>query len=189
MRHRFFSLSSLLPALFLLMAVPAFAHHLPPGMEEVDEFADGASFLMGMNHPLSGMDHLLAALLTGVVASRFGRGGQTVLLAAAMGGLLAGSLLAQLPAGEAMLLASVVAAVGIAFFRSARALQLGAAVLVLFQVWHGNAHASEAPLTAVRGYFLAGAGMVTALTMILGLALALLARRWMPAQQSEVQTA
>ncbi len=189
MRHRLLSLSSLLPALFLLLAAPAFAHHLPPGMEEVDEFADGASFLMGMNHPLSGLDHLLAALLTGVVAARFGKGGRVGVLAAATGGLFAGGLVAQLPAGEAMLLVSVVAAVGIASFRSARALQMGAGALVLFQVWHGNAHAAEAPLTAVRAYFLSGAGLATLLTMTLGLALALLARRRMPAPQSGVQTA
>lgn len=171
------------------MAAPAFAHHLPPGMEEVDEFSDGASFLMGMNHPLNGLDHLLAALLTGVVAARFGQRGRFGMVAAAMGGLLAGSLAAQLPAGEGMLLASVVAAAGIAFFRSARALQWGAGALVLFQVWHGNAHAMEAPLTVARGYFLAGAGMATFLTVILGLALALLARRWMPGQQGAAQTA
>ncbi len=189
MRHRILSLSLLLPALCLLLAVPAFAHHLPPGMEEVDEFADGASFLMGMNHPLSGLDHLLAALLTGVVAARFGKGGRVGVLAAATGGLFAGGLAAQLPAGEAMLLASVIAAAGIAFFRSARALQVGAGALVLFQIWHGNAHATEAPLTVTRGYYLAGAGTATLLTMILGLSLALLARRWMPALQSEVQTA
>ena len=66
MRHRILSLYSLLPAVFVLLAVPVFAHHLPPGMEEVDEFSDSASFLMGINHPLSGLDHLLAALLTGV---------------------------------------------------------------------------------------------------------------------------
>jgi hydrogenase/urease accessory protein HupE len=189
MRHRSFSLSRFLPVICLLMAAPAFAHHLPPGLEEVDEFADGASFLMGFNHSLTGLDHLLTALLTGMVAARFAKTGCLGVLATAMGGMLAGGLVAQLPAGEAMLLVSVVAAVGIAFFRSARAQQMGAGALVLFQVWHGNAHAIETPFTAARGFFLAGAGMATLLTMILGLALTLVARRWMPAQQGKVQTA
>ena len=189
MRHRILSLYSLLPALFLLLAAPAFAHHLPPGMEEVDEFSDSASFLMGINHPLSGLDHLMAALLTGMVAARFGQRGRLGLLAAAMGGMLAGGLLGQLPAGEVMLLASIVAAAVLVFMRSARALQVGAGALVLFQVWHGNAHATEAPLIASRGYYLGGAVTATMLAMIMGLALALLARRWMPAPQSEAQTA
>jgi len=88
-----------------------------------------------------------------------------------------------------MLLASIVAAAAIVFIPSARALQIGSGALVLFQVWHGNAHAMEAPLTASRGYYLAGAVTATMLTMIMGLALALLARRWMPTLQGEAQTA
>lgn len=189
MRHPVISFFSLLPALLLLLAAPTFAHHLPPGMEEVDEFSDISSFLIGMNHPLSGMDHLLAALLTGVVASRFCKRHRTEVLAAAMGGWLAGSFLTQLPGGEAMLLMSVVAATAIAFLRSERTLMMTTGTLALFHVWHGSAHAVEAPLTTIRGCFIAGAGMATLLIMTLGLALALLVRRWMPVQREDAQMA
>jgi len=188
MRHRFISLFSLLPVLSLFMAVPAFAHHLPPGMEEVDEFADVASFLMGFIHPLTGLDHLLAALFTGVVAAGLGKPGRKKVLAAALAAMLSGGLLAKLPASEAVITGSVLALALMAFFLSARALQTAAAAAVIFQVWHGNAHAMETPLTAARGCFLAGACAATGCTMIFGLALTSILRRRIPEAQGKVQT-
>ena len=59
--------------------VSAFAHNLPPGMEEVDGFADHASFLLGFNHPLGGLDHMVAALLAEAVAARLARAGRRAL--------------------------------------------------------------------------------------------------------------
>lgn len=191
-------LPSILPFLYcllfsLVVAAPAFAHHLPPGMEDVDEFGDSASFLLGFNHPLTGLDHLAAALLTGVVAARFARTGRVALLAGALGALLAGSLTARaglmLPAGEAMLLVSVIAAFAVILFRSPGPLRIGAGALLAFQVWHGNAHAREAPSTGSSGHYLAGVCMAAVLTMVIGLALALLAERWMPARAGEALNA
>jgi urease accessory protein len=189
MRHRFLRLPAVLSLISFWLSLPALAHHLPPGMEEVDEFSDGASFLVGMNHPLSGFDHVLAALLVGAVAARFGRAGRILLPAASLGGLLAGAIMPRLPAGEAVLAISVLGAAGLVFLRSARALPAGVVMLVLFQVWHGNVHAAEAPGSVARALYVTGAGAATLLCMILGLAVTLLIRSWMPVPEEKVQTA
>jgi urease accessory protein len=166
MRPRPLLLSAILAALCLLTA-PAFAHHLPPGMEEVDEFADSASFLIGFNHPLTGWDHLLAALLTGVVAA--------VLLLA---GFAAGRASVVLPGGEFFIMATVGIAGMVALLRSKCAVQRGAWVLAAFQAWHGNIHALEVvPRTAGVPYA-AGLAAATLVLAALGYAVARLARRW-----------
>jgi urease accessory protein len=181
MRPRPLLLSVILAALCLLTA-PAFAHHLPPGMEEVDEFADGTSFLIGFNHPLTGWDHLLAALLTGVVAARLGKTGRVALPAAAavmlLAGFAAGRASVVLPGGEFFIMATVGIAGMVAFLRSKCAVQRGAWVLAAFQAWHGNIHALEVvPRTAGVPY---AAGLATATLVLaaLGYAVARLARRW-----------
>ena len=133
-------ISALWPGLLFTLAtgIPAFAHHLPPGMEEVDEFADHASFLMGFNHPLGGMDHLAAALLIGAVAARLGRGGRMTLpgaAAALAAGCAAGVAGIVVPGGEAVIAASVVAGVAAVVLKAGRVLPALAAALVVFFVW------------------------------------------------------
>ena len=187
MRPRHFTLSALLPLVSLLLALPASAHHLPPGLEEIDEFSDGASFMMGVNHPLSGWDHLAVALLTGVVAAKLGARGRKVLPLAAMIALAFGMIVPALPWTEPVLLSSVAGAALVAWMRRGLALQAGAAALVVFQMWHGNAHALETPVNAGRVLFLTGSAAGTLIPVILGLALTILIRRWMPEPQSAEQ--
>ncbi|HEX2749331.1 MAG TPA: HupE/UreJ family protein [Verrucomicrobiales bacterium] len=193
MRHRpFFSLLFVL--LFSVAAIlPASAHHLPPGMEDVDEFAEQASFLIGFNHPLSGLDHLAIALLTGWLAARLTGLARVVLIPGAMFALTGGACMAasglKLPAVEAMLASSVVLSAVVITFQSVRPLRVGAAALVLFQIWQGNAHALEAPSRAVPGLYFSGVCAATALAMILGFSLALLAKRHLPGVLTGVQPA
>ena len=188
MRTRLLKLSALLPFTSLVLTLPASAHHLPPGLEEIDEFSDGASFLMGVNHPLSGWDHLAAALLIGVVAARLGPRGRLALPLAAIFALTGGMVLPALPAVEPVLILSVIGAAVVAWLRRRAALQAGAAGLVLFQIWHGNAHALETPVNAGRWMFLTGSAAGTMVSMALGLALALLAQRAIPSPQQAAQT-
>ena len=184
MRHRpFFSL--LLFLLFSVAAIlPAGAHHLPPGMEDVDEFARNASFLIGFNHPLTGLDHLAAALLTGWLAARLTGLARVAYIPGSVLALTGGALMAvcglKLPAVEAMLAAAIVLSAVVLTFQSMRPRRIGAAALVLFQMWQGNAHALEAPSRAVPGLYFSGVCAATALAMILGLSLALLAKRHLP---------
>ncbi len=53
--------------LSLILTVPLHAHHLPPGLEEVDEFDNAAAFQGGMVHAFSGSDHWLLAVLGGAL--------------------------------------------------------------------------------------------------------------------------
>ncbi len=71
--NRRFSPSLLrLTLLPFLMAGTAMAHHLPPGMEDVDEFA-GEPLRAALTHPFSGADHWLAALAVGLIVWWYAR--------------------------------------------------------------------------------------------------------------------
>jgi urease accessory protein len=184
MRHR--PLLSLLIVVVFSFAgmVAASAHHLPPGMEEVDEFADHASFLVGFNHPLTGLDHLTVAFLTGWLVSRLGGWMRPALIPAALlalaGGAVAARMGFKMPAVEAVLAASVVLSAIVISVRSIHPVRIGAAILVLFEIWHGNTHALESPARSAPVSYLAGVCAATALVMVLGWSLALLARRHLP---------
>ena len=194
MSHRNLSVAAILPVLCLLMATSALAHHLPPGIDEVDEFAEGVSFLVGFTHPLSGLDHLLAALLTGAVAARLGASGRRALITGAAGALMAGFWAGGvsgilLPGGEAVILASIAAAAGTLILRTGRALLGGAWVLVIFQLWHGNAHGLEIPAGAAGGPFALGVCVATWGLFVAGAVMARRVGRWWSAHFTGVSTA
>src|SRR4051812_4719315 len=73
----------------LVFTIPAGAHHLPPGYEDIDEFTQ-ARMVSGLLHPFTGLDHLLLALCIGWLAFTAG---------ARRGGLLAASFLVSLSLG------------------------------------------------------------------------------------------
>lgn len=193
MRHRSLSIPGILVALSFAAASPAFAHHLPPGFDEVDEFADSASFLAGFHHPLTGLDHLVFALLTGFVASRFGRTGKTAMVAGAVPALLAGAFLARsqvwLPGGESILLTSVIVAFIVILTQSMGLLRAGAAALMAFNIWHGNFHAMTSLPAPVSGSWMAGVCSASVLVTVIGLLLAAPASRWMSEQVRKPQSA
>jgi urease accessory protein len=193
MRHRpLFSLLFVL-LLSLVATMTANAHHLPPGMEDVDEFADQASFFVGFNHPLTGFDHMAVALITGWLAAKLTGRVRAVLIPGSLLALLGGALLAplglRLPAAETVMMASVVLSVVVVSLRSTGWMQIGAGTLVCFQLWHGNGHALSAPLRSTGGMYVAGVATATALAMVLGWSLALLARRHLPGVWSGAQPA
>lgn len=193
MRHR--PLLSLLLIVTILTVATAtgFAHHLPPGMEDVDEFTDNASFLMGFHHPLTGFDHLIVALLTGWLAARLTGWPCRALIPMAMLALAAGALAPalgfKLPSMEAALLASVVLSVVVISLQSSGALRSGAVLLVLFQLWQGSAHTLEAPARVGMSFYIAGVCTAAALTMVTGWSLSLLAKRHMPGMVAGAQPA
>ncbi len=192
MRSRFLLTPILVTFVSAVAVSTAFAHHLPPGMEEVDEFSDNASFLLGMNHPLSGLDHIAVALLTGWLAAR--------LMGWFRGGLIPGAVLALLfgalmvPAGlglpflEPVLAASAVFAAVAASLQSSGARRAGAVLLLVLQVWQGNAHALAAPVKS-SALYLTGMCAATTLVMVLGWSLSLLAKRHLPGVLAGAQPA
>lgn len=167
------SLSRLLLALPLALAAsPALAH---PGHEGT------ASLLAGLEHPLLGWDHLLAMLAVGLWAGLAGGRAAWAWPLAFVGGMLGGGALGlaglALPAGEPLILASVLG-LGLATLLALSVpAAAGTGLVVLLGLCHGNAHGLEAPADAAGLAYAAGFALATAALHALGLGLALRARR------------
>ena len=153
----------------VVAAFPAFAH---PGHEA-----------SGFLHPFSGVDHLLAMLGVGLWASLLARRtpAAALLVPAAFLVMMAAGAAAEfaginLPLVEAAASASVIAT-GALIVAGVRLRILAAMALVgLFAVFHGAAHALEAPTEDTGGYIL-GFLAATAVLLAAGLGLGRLAQR------------
>jgi urease accessory protein len=160
----------------------AMAHHLPPGMEEADEFAE-PTFAAAVVHPFSGADHWLAALAVGLSAWSWGKktGLQStgLFVLAMAGGIVAGRAGFHLPMMETGLAVSVIlggcVVAGARWFSAQAVLALAA----LTGAWHGIAHGVEWPATASP---LHASGLVLGSALI-AFSAALLAS-WLPASAS-----
>lgn len=149
----------------LLLPSAAFAHSV----------GETASFVQGFIHPLGGLDHVLAMVAVGVIASRFEGRRQWVLpltfvAAMAVGGVLATASV-SLPLAEAIIALSIVV-FGLAI-AATRTVNFGAAAAVVaaFALFHGNAHGSEMA-GASLGTYSAGFSFATAMLHGLGLFIA-----------------
>ncbi|HDS1734276.1 MULTISPECIES: HupE/UreJ family protein [Pseudomonas] len=150
----------------LLVALPAFAH---PG-HDANPLHDG------LLHPLTGLDHLLMLLGTGVLAALTGRSLALPLatLAAMFGGAVLGHLLGGVIGMETMIIASLLVAAGALLVPGRQALL--ALAMPLFALFHGWAHGVEATPSA---FWLFSAGFVTVSAVLLaaGFAMGCLLRR------------
>ena len=153
-------LRKIVPSLaVVLLAMPALAH---PGHEG----------LSGFLHPFTGIDHLLAMLAVGAWACLLSSAHRSAsvavpgaFLAMMALGAVAGFAGIKLPLAEAAILASVFAfgALMVAAVRLPAAWAM--AVAGLFALFHGYAHALEAPAGAPGAYafsFLAATGVLLA---------------------------
>ena len=162
-----------LSALLVLAAAPAFAHGGHVGGHEVSGFL----------HPFTGLDHLVAMVGVGLWAALLGsrRPAAMVAVPAAFLAMMAAGAAAgfagiKLPLVEAAIAASVLA-LGVLIIGAVRLpLAWAMAVVGLFAVFHGYAHALEAPANAAGGYIL---GFLAATTVLqaAGLGLGLAVRR------------
>lgn len=154
--------------LLFLTAVPLQAHHLPPGMEDVDEFEDGAAFMAGLQHPLLGLDHWMFAVAIGALAGVFARAGSSggwqvsLLLGVLMGAMLGlkGMVLPGLHFSS--VLALLVPLMVVMLRQHLPGLALSSLV-ALAAFWQGNQHGVAWPLEATSGFYLAGMMVMTAL--------------------------
>ncbi len=175
----------ILPLLLIVAPTAALAH---PG--------HGVGFLAGLEHPLTGIDHLLAMLAIGLWASTLkGRAvwalPLTFVLALVVGGTVGHMVGSELPGVEQAILGSLM----VLGLLTALAIRLPTSVALVgvaaFGLVHGLAHGAESPadfLPFAAGFVLAsstlhGAGLVLgrlpwlnralgALTAIAGVALA-----------------
>jgi urease accessory protein len=159
-------------ALFALTPFLAQAHIVP---------GEANGFTSGLNHPLHGLDHILAMVAVGLWAAQLG--GRSLWLVPAtfvslmtVGGAL-GMLGVHVPMVEAGILVSVLA-LGVLIAAKARLpLILSMAVVGLFAVFHGHAHGTEIPLAASGLSYALGFVFATATLHACGIGLGLLAQR------------
>ncbi|WP_018410222.1 HupE/UreJ family protein [Methyloversatilis thermotolerans] len=152
--------------LMLLLPAAAFAHQ---------EAGQAAGFLAGLEHPVSGLDHMLAMVAVGLWGAVLGQPAIWMLpvafpLMMAMGGLM-GLLGFPLPGVEIGIAASAIV-LG-AMVMTERRLPLRAAVVItaLFAIFHGHAHGAELPEGASALMYSLGFVMSTGLLHAVGIAL------------------
>ncbi len=141
----------------------AWAHHTAG--------SEAASFLTGLGHPLTGLDHVLAMLAVGLWAAQLG--GRAVWLlpstfvAVMLGGAALGIGGVRLGFVESMIIASV-PVLGLAIAIAARLPAYAAAFVAGgFALFHGHAHGTEltgvtAALTYVAGLSASSAALLAA---------------------------
>ena len=139
------------------------------------------SFVAGLQHPLSGYDHLLAMVAVGLWAVQLGgraRWALPLTFVSAMAlGAMAGISGFAVPGVNGWILASVFA-LGLLIAGAAK-LPLGAGLGLVAPAgaFHGLAHGAEMPLSANSLHFLAGMIVTTALLHAAGVGLGLAAQK------------
>ncbi|MFC4351054.1 HupE/UreJ family protein [Fodinicurvata halophila] len=161
-----------LPAMLLASVVAAHPGH---------ETQAGATFMSGLTHPVTGLDHLLAMVAVGIWA--YSLGGRALwsvpsmfVLAMAVAGAagLAGWQFALAESGIAL----SVLVLGVLIAAAVRVRwEVGAALVGLFAVFHGYAHGVEMPGGGAPGAYIAGFLLATALLHAAGIALGMTSGR------------
>lgn len=134
---------------------------------------DTGSFAHGFLHPISGLDHVLAMVMVGILAWQLGGKAIWALPAAfvavmALGGVM-GAVGIDIPFIEAGIALSVVVLGAIVAMGVKAPVAFAAALVGLFAVFHGHAHGSEMPETAGGLAYAAGFMMATALLHAFGI--------------------
>lgn len=154
------ALACCLPALCLLVALPAVAHEgssLPYG-----------SFIAGLAHPVLGIDHFLAMVSVGIVSAQIGGRAIWTVPGTFVGVMALGGVLGFLDVGLTAIetgIAFSVLALGIAIAADRKLPVVLAMVAVgIFAVFHGYAHGAEMPTLA--GPVRYAAGFMTGTTLL-----------------------
>lgn len=152
---------SVLSTVTLLASAPlALAH---PG--------HGAGVTAGLAHPLSGIDHIIAALAVGFWAMRMDRRKGWLIPAAFVATMVAAVLLPlgiTASAAEAGVMASLFVLGLLAVWAFRMPLFVGIALTAVFAVFHGAAHSFEVPVNASIVGFALGLGVTTAVLCATG---------------------
>lgn len=169
--------TKLIPALLsaavvAVVALPALAH---PGHLATVGFADGAE------HPLTGLDHILAMVTVGIYAALIGGRALLLVPSSFVGGMVLGGLLAfagvSLPLVEPMIYASVLVLAVLCVLPAARSLSLACALAGAFALFHGFAHGEEMPAEAAALGYAAGFVLSTSALHAAGILLGVVLQR------------
>jgi urease accessory protein len=158
----------LLVTLLMLGASPALAH---VGVGST------ASFVAGVAHPLSGLDHMAVMIAVGLWAALKGGRALWVWPCAFVGVMLIGGALdmahVPVPFVEPGILASVVALGLLVALAVDLPVWLGAVVVAVFALLHGHAHGSEVAENIGGAEYMAGFALATATLHLVGIGFAL----------------
>lgn len=148
-------------ALLFITVLPLQAHHLPPGMEDVDEFEDMAAFAAGLRHPWLSVDHWLFAIMAGAVVGLARKQKAGVLMASIwVGSLALGGWMGTAEWVLPYLGWSSWLALGAGTFLltlgTKLPLMLQMAILALAALWQGNDHGAAWPLDTASMAYLGG---------------------------------
>ncbi|CDX23100.1 Hydrogenase/urease accessory protein [Mesorhizobium sp. ORS 3324] len=145
-------LTKLAPAVFARLA-PAATSVLMPSLA----FAHSGGFHIhglqsGLQHPLAGIDHLLAMLSVGIIAARTGGRAFILVPACFVAAMVTGAMLGiagiGLPSLESGIALSLVVFGAMVALARPFPLAFAASLTTLFGLFHGNAHGLEIPQTA-----------------------------------------
>jgi urease accessory protein len=158
-----------------LLALPATLALLPTAAMAHTGVGDVGGFAHGFWHPITGLDHVLAMVLIGVLAWQLGGRAlwlvpATFVLVMAAGGALgvAGMALPLVELGIALSVVVLGAAVALGI-RAPVSVAMG--VAGLFAIFHGHAHGAEMPGDASGLAYGVGFMIATALLHLCGLGL------------------
>ena len=154
----------LAPVVFIMSAVPAFAHH-PLGGLPMETLTDG--LLSGVGHPVLGFDHLFFVIAVGIAALYTGR--TKLATAAYIGAMMLGCLLMSfgigLPVKELVIGTSLLVVGGLLLSGRATGLAPAVGLFAVFGLFHGSAFGDT--ITAQE----AGAGVTVLAGYLVGLGL------------------
>ncbi len=108
-----------------------------------------AGFLIGLVHPISGLDHVLAMVAVGLWGAQLGSPAIWVLplafpMVMALGGML-GLMGVPLPGIEYGIAASAILLGAAVMYEMRPPLAMAAALVAFFAIFHGHAHGTELP--------------------------------------------
>jgi len=156
----------------LVLARPALAH---------DQQGQAASFMTGLLHPTSGLDHVLAMVAVGLWGAQLGVPAILLLpvafpLVMAVGGFL-GLVGVPLPGVEIGIATSAILLGAMVALQARPPLALALLLVAFFAVFHGHAHGTELP--AGQSGLLYSVGFVVATGLLHGVGVSIgLIHRW-----------
>ena len=142
---------------------------------------EAVSFLSGLKHPISGLDHVVAMIAVGLWGAQLGAPAIWVLPVAfpmvmAFGGML-GLLGVPLPGMEIGIAASAILLGAAVMMELRPPLALAAVVVGFFAIFHGYAHGSELPAGESGLLYSIGFVMATGCLHAVGISIGLV-HRW-----------
>lgn len=139
-------------------------------------------FMSGLQHPLVGIDHLLAMMAVGIIAARTDGKAIVVVPSCFVAAMITGALLGiagiGLPSLESGIALSLVVFGAMMALARPLPLAVAASLAALFGLFHGNAHGLEIPETASGIAYAVGFVVATSALHATGALVALTLRRW-----------